>query len=95
MDRESSKNGNDNAAARGSREVAPHVRVVGGDDVVIDAPDSLLEEVGESCMIATHGVSDIKTFGRACAHAVASILLLRSRSRGRRPPPDGSSERIN
>lgn len=94
MDRDPSNKAND-SAARGSREVAPHVRVVGGDDVVIDAPDSLLEEVGESCMIAGHDASDIKSFGRACAHAVASILLLRSRYRGRRPPPDSSSERIN
>lgn len=93
MDREPGNKPND-TAARSSREVAPHVRVVGGDDVVIDAPDSLIEEVGENCMIATHGVSDIKTFGRACALVVAS-LLLRPRSRGRRQPPDSSSERIN
>ena len=54
-----------------------------GDDVVVVAPDSELEVVGEEIMIATHGVSDVKKLGHI-ALAVAARFFTRPRRGGRR-----------
>jgi predicted AAA+ superfamily ATPase len=54
------------------------IRVEGG-KVYLLAPESDLEEIGEACLIATHGTIDIKTVGRAVLQTVISHFYARVR----------------
>jgi hypothetical protein len=57
-----------------TRLIQERLRIT-GDGVVLVMPDKDLEAVGEQCLIATHGVSDRKTFGKVCMQTVLGILL--------------------
>jgi hypothetical protein len=50
-----------------------------GDKIFIILPNSDLEEVGEDCLIATHGTIDRKKVGRAVLQKIISYLYARAR----------------
>lgn len=45
-----------------------------GDEVVVVAPDSELERVGEDLMIAAHSMGDARVFGRLALQRVVRLL---------------------
>lgn len=50
-----------------------------GEEIFILLPDSDLEEIGEDCLIVTHGTIDRKTVGRAVLQTVINYLYARAR----------------